>query len=166
MAADGATFVLRPFPTSQTFQNLRRTRQGVLHVTDDVLLLAQAAVGHAPRPAWVPATQVQGFVLQDCCRYMEFVVRELDESQERMHLQCAVVHHATRRDFFGLNRAKHAVVEAAIVATRLHLLPAAEVRADYARWRVWVDKTGGPVEHAAFQFLTDYVERVLAGGTP
>lgn len=164
MARDGATFVLRPFPTSQTFHHLRRTRQGVLHVTDNVLLLAQAAIGQSPAPACFPATHVHGFVLQDACRYMEFVVRELDETQERMHLQCAVVHQATLRDYFGLNRAKHAVVEAAIVATRLHLLPSTEVRADYQRYRVWVEKTGGPDEHAAFQMLTDYVERVLGGG--
>ena len=34
-------FVLRPFPTSKTWLNLQRSGHGVLHVTDDVELLAR-----------------------------------------------------------------------------------------------------------------------------
>ena len=36
--------VLRPYQTSVTCQNLLRTRQGVFHVTDDVEIIARAAV--------------------------------------------------------------------------------------------------------------------------
>src|ERR671938_399513 len=86
---DWSRFLLRPFPTSQTYRNLKARPQGVLHVTDDVLVLAEAAV----------------------------------------------------------------------LATRLHILPAAEVRADYGKLRVLVEKTGGPAEHAAFDFLQQCVER-------
>jgi hypothetical protein len=164
VAADWSSFLLRPFPTSTTFQNLKRQREGVLHVTDDVLLLAKAAIGQAPPQEAFVATHVRGFVLKNACRYFEFVVKELDEAQERMHILCEVVHRATLRDFFGLNRAKHAVVEAAILATRLHILPPEEVQADYRKLRVLVEKTGGPAEHEAFQFLTDHVERTLAKG--
>jgi hypothetical protein len=57
------------------------------------------------------------------------------------------------RDFFGFNRAKHAVVEAAILATRTQILPAAEIEAEYRRLAVLVDKTGGEQEHTAFAFL-------------
>jgi uncharacterized protein len=163
VAPDWSTFLLRPFPTSQTYRNLKAHPQGVLHVTDDVLLLAQAAVGKAPRQEAVPATRVAGFVLIGACRYYEFVVRSMDESRERVHIDVAVVHRGTLRDFFGLNRAKHAVVEAAILATRLHLLPPAEVLADYHKLRVLVEKTGGPAEHTAFEFLQAHVETALAG---
>lgn len=161
---DWSGFLLRPFPTSQTYRNLKAHGQGVLHVTDDVLLLARAAVGQAPPQESRPADRVSGFVLPSACRFYEFVVREMDESRERVHIWTRVVHRGTLREFFGLNRAKHAVVEAAILATRLHLLPADEVRADYRKLRILVEKTGGPAEHEAFEFLTAHVERVLAGG--
>jgi hypothetical protein len=157
-------FLLRPFPTSQTYRNLKAHPEGVLHVTDDVLLLAQAAVGRAPPQPSRPAERVRGFVLTGACRFYEFVARSTDESQERVQIRAEVVHRETLRDFFGLNRAKHAVVEAAILATRLHLLPADEVRAEYRKLRVLVDKTGGPAEHAAFEFLTAHVEGVFTGG--
>jgi hypothetical protein len=87
----------------------------------------------------------------------------MDASQERMQIEVEVVHRGVLRDFFGLNRAKHAVVEAAILATRLHLIAPTEVLADYRKLRVLVEKTGGPAEHAAFDFLQAHVETALSG---
>ena len=43
-------FVLRPFRTSLTYRNLKEHGEGVLHVTDDVLLLAQTAIGATVDP--------------------------------------------------------------------------------------------------------------------
>ena len=66
-------FVLKPFQSAQTYRNLKAHGEGVLHVTDDVLLLVQAAVGHPePMPPLFPAAHVRGQVLKDACRYAEF----------------------------------------------------------------------------------------------
>jgi hypothetical protein len=147
-------FTLRPFPTSNTYRNLLRHPEGVLHVTDDALLLAQAAVGAVDVfPPVRPAERVRGVVLIDSCRHFEFRVQSVDDSTERVTIEVEVVHVGRTRDFFGFNRAKHAVVEAAILATRLHLLPLAEVAAEFAKLRVIVGKTGGPDEHAAMDLL-------------
>ena len=151
---DFARFTLRPFPTSHTYQNLLRHRQGVLHVTDDTLLLARAAIGAVePFPAVRRAERVEGFVLVDSCRHFEFVVESVDDSAERVSIEAEVVHTARTRDFFGFNRAKHAVVEAAILVTRLHILPLADVAAEVKKLRVIVGKTGGPDEHTAMDLL-------------
>ena len=149
-------FSLKPFTTSQTFRNLTRHPEGVLHVTDDVLLLARAAVGQAEEPPRRPAERVRGWVLTGACRYYEFRVTAIDAQEPRARLMAEVVGCGTLRDFFGFNRAKHAVLEAAILATRLHLLPAAEVAAEYDKLAVIVAKTGGPDERAAFEFLQEY----------
>src|SRR5437764_7657053 len=85
-------FLLRPFPTSQTCRNLKAHGEGVLHVTDDVLLLARAALGPVePPPDHFPARRVRGFVLRDACRYYEFRVRSLDERGERVCVEAEVV---------------------------------------------------------------------------
>jgi hypothetical protein len=163
---DFARFVLRPFPTSTTYRNLRHHPEGVLHVTDDALLLAKAALGAAdPLPPLRPAERVNGFVLAECCRHYEFVVRGVDGSAERVTMHAEVVHAGRHRDFFGFNRARHAVVEAAILATRIHMLPLAEVAAEFAKLRVIVGKTGGPAEHEAMDFLEGRLrEATVAGG--
>src|SRR5207237_85630 len=108
-------FILRPFPTSQTYRNLLAHPDGVLHVTDDVLLLARAAIGQVLEPPpHRPASVVRGFVLTGACQALEFRAARIDNSEQRVKIECEVVHAETLRDFFGLNRAKHAVVEAAI----------------------------------------------------
>src|SRR5205807_5665458 len=100
-------FLLRPFPTSQTYRNLKVHGEGVLHVTDDVLLLARAALGPVePAPAMVPAARVRGFVLADACRFYEFEVRAVDTSAARVRIRAHVVHRGRLRDFFGFCRAK------------------------------------------------------------
>jgi hypothetical protein len=162
-ASDGTLerFLLRPFRTAQTYANLRRHPEGVLHVTDDVLVLARAAVGRLdPLPPVRPAEHVRGWVLTDACRFHEFRVTACDERQERAAFEAEVVHTGRLRDFFGFNRAKHAVVEAAILATRTALLPADEIAAEYRRLAVLVDKTGGPQEHEAFALLQRFVEEM------
>ena len=162
---DFSRFLLRPFPTSQTYKNLLAHGEGVLHVTDDARLVARAAVGAVtPLPEVRPATRVKGFILADCCRAFEFVVRSVDTSVDRAKIECAVVHEHHVRAFFGFNRAKHAVIEAAILATRLHLIPHADVAAEYQKLRVIVDKTGGPAEFEAMDFLEHHLR--AAGERP
>ena len=153
-------FWLRLFPTSQTWRNLEAQREGVLHITDDVLLLARAAVGPVePLPPLFPAKKVHGAVLNDACRYFEFRIKGMDEGEERIRLEAEVVHAGRLRDFFGFNRAKAAVVEAAILATRLHLLSPHAILADLARLAVLVEKTGGRSERSAFALLEAYVRQ-------
>jgi uncharacterized protein len=154
--------VLRPFSTSQTCQNLLDHREGVLHVTDDVLLLARAALGAVePVPALRPATSVRGFVLADACRYYEFRVSHVDTSEPRVRFEAEVTQRGRQRDFFGFNRAKHAVVEAAILATRTAFLPVNEIDKEFQKLGVIVAKTGGPPEHAAFQLLQDHLRSFI-----
>jgi uncharacterized protein len=149
---------LRPFQTSQTYANLKRAPFGVFHVVDDVLLLARSAVGLlAESPPTFPAAKVPGAVLADCCRWYEFEVRECDDSRDRAELLAQVVYSGRVRDFFGFNRAKHAVLEAAILATRVHLIARAEILSQFDRLKPAVSKTGGPAEVEAFTLLERYV---------
>ena len=152
--------VLRPYQTATTFANLSRDGRGVFHVTDDVLLLATAAVGQPdPPPPLLPAHGGDGFIIADACRWYAFEVRSIDAGQPRTTIEAEVVDRGRIRDFFGFNRAKHAVVEAAILATRIGIVPRQEIEQEFARLAVLVEKTGGPRERQAFEFLQDYIER-------
>ena len=104
-----------------------------------------------------PARKVRGLVLQDACRFFEFRVLTCDDSYERTHIEAEVVHAERLRDFFGFNRAKHAVVEAAILATRTDFLPLDEIEAEFRKLAVIVHKTGGERESQAFAFLEEHV---------
>jgi uncharacterized protein len=159
--AEMKRFVLKPFKTAQTYRNLKDHGEGVLHVSDDVLLLARTALGFLdPLPPLMPARTIRGWVLRDACRFYEFRVVKIDDREERVNIDVEVVHHETLRDFFGFNRAKHAVVEAAILATRTDFLPLDDIEAEFRKLGVIVQKTGGDQEKAAFEFLREQVARV------
>jgi len=156
-------FVLRPYKSSKTYANLQRTGQGVLHVTDDVELLARAAVDRLdPLPKLAKAKMVDGVVIADACRWYEFKVTSIDERSERTTIACDVVAKGRIRDFFGFCRAKHAVVEAAILATRLDFLPPDQIREEFQRLAVLVEKTAGDQERTAFKLLDNYVNERLS----
>ncbi len=162
--SDFSRLLLRPFQTSKTYANLKRTGVGVLNVTDDVELIARAAVGQlTTMPSLLPVPSIGGVMLADACRWYAFRIESLDDSTERTQIVARVVEHGTIRDFFGFNRAKHAVIEAAILATRLHLLDADPIRDELKRLAVIVDKTAGTQERRAFDFLQAHIENTMAG---
>jgi beta-ribofuranosylaminobenzene 5'-phosphate synthase len=153
-------FVLRPFATSTTLANLRRTGRGVLHITDDVELIAAAAIGQIePRPRYLRSADQGRWILADCCRWYAFRVQSLDDHGPRIEIHAKVDAWGNVRDFCGFNRAKHAVVEAAILATRVALISAEELHGEFARLTPLVEKTGGPAERRAFERLREYVGR-------
>jgi hypothetical protein len=147
------TLMLRPFPTSQTAAHLLRTRAGVFHVCDDVLLLARVVAGETGEPEVRPASHIHGFILEAACRAYEFEVTTIDDSEERLRLEARVVAAHDLRPFTGFNRAAHAVLEAAILVTRLHLMAADDVHKKLTDLAVLVEKTGGRREHEAFGIL-------------
>ena len=100
---------------------------------------------------------MRGVVLEAACSWREVEVVAIDDTPPRSRIETRVVHRGIRREFLGFNRARHAVLEAAILATRTHLLPAEQIRAEYARLQVIVDKTAGPREQEAMALLTEYV---------
>jgi hypothetical protein len=158
---------LRPFQTSTTFRNLQETRCGVFHVVDDVLLIAQSAINRLPTVVSTrPAIHIPGQVLEAACRWYEFEVETLDDSQTRSEIQCRVVHTGTFRDFFGFNRAKHAVLEATILATRLHLIPREQILAQLKDLKIIVDKTAGPREFEAYDLIQSFINDSFIGNPP
>jgi len=148
--------VLKPFLETATYRNVSATGTAVVNLTDDVRLFARAAIASPVYPT-VPARHVAGVVLADCCGWREVAVQHVDRTPPRSRITTTVVHAGVRREFIGFNRASHAVLEAAIHATRLHLLERTFVTGELARLQVIVDKTAGPREHEAMALLTEFV---------
>jgi len=161
-----AEIVIKPFVDTTTYRNLTATRAAVVNLSDDVRLFAQAVTGSpaalaAPRR---PAAKVRGEVLQAALAWREVEVTSVDPTPPRSRIVTRVVHRGSRGEFPGFNRAQHAVLEAAILATRTHLIPAAELRTDLERLQVVVDKTAGAREAEAMTLVRSFIAARLAGG--
>jgi hypothetical protein len=153
------TIVLKPFLETATYRNLVATRAAVVNLTDDVRVFARAAISNPEYPT-TTAVAVRGVVLADCCAWRELEVRTIDSTPPRSRIETAVVHHGFKREFIGFNRARHAVLEAAIYATRLHLLERDFIEAEMARLQTIVDKTAGDHEREAMALLADHMRDV------
>ena len=150
--------VIKPFRGTRTLRNLRATGAAVVNLTDDILLFSQAALGD-PQPATEPVAGVEGARLADACSWREVRVESIDESSQRARVETVVVGGGSGREFLGLNRARHAVLEASILASRVRMLPAEEMRAELDRLQVLVDKTGGARERDAMAFVIEALAR-------
>ena len=152
--------VFWPFDATRTLRNLRAHGEAVVHLTDDVLLFVEAALGH-PRPATRPATLIDGAVIEDANAWREVVVTAISPSADelpRSEVRARVVASGTgTRQPLGLCRARHAAVEASILASRMRWLDADHVSTEFGRLQELVDKTGGPRERAAMDYVRRYV---------
>jgi hypothetical protein len=146
--------VIKPYRSTRTLHNLQATGAGVVNLTDDILLFARAALDD-PQPPTRPATAIDGAVLADACSWREVTVEAIDASGPRARVTTRVVARGAGREFLGFNRARHAVLEASIIASRASRLPAAELRAELARLQVLVDKTAGPRERDAMELVRE-----------
>jgi hypothetical protein len=157
---------LRPFQTSSTFANLVRDGIGVFHVVDDVLLLSRAAIGRLePAPRLLSVPGVDAPVLADVCRWYAFRAVRWDTSTPRARCEAEVYRSGCQREFFGFNRARHAVLEAAILATRVGILPDEQLLRELEHLRAPVSKTGGPEEFEAFELLSEHIKSSIEGRT-
>jgi hypothetical protein len=155
--------VIKPFPSTRTLRNLRATGAAVVNLTDDILLFTQAALGD-PHPPTRPTAAIDGAVLADACSWREVTVEAIDAGGPRARVTTRVVARGTGREFLGFNRARHAVLEASIVASRARMLPAAEIRAELERLQVLVDKTAGPREREAMELVRRHVRAAVGSG--
>lgn len=154
--------VLKPFIETATYSNVLATGAAVVNLTDDVSVFARSAISN-PRYPTEPAAVVSGVVLADCCSWQELEVRSIDSTPPRSRIETRVAHRGVRREFIGFNRASHAVLEATIHATRLHILPQEFVGSELERLQVIVDKTAGPRERKAMDLLREHICSVFAG---
>lgn len=148
--------VLKPFLETVTYRNIVATGVAVVNLIDDVRVFARAAISNPEYPT-EPAAAVRGLVLRDACSWRELTVTSVDSTPPRSRIETAIVHRGFRREFVGFNRARHAVLETAIYATRVHMLERDFLLSELDRLRIIVDKTAGPAEHEAMMLLSDYI---------
>jgi hypothetical protein len=149
-ARDGV--IIAPFRPSRTLDNLLRSGQAVINLTDDVRIFAGCLTG---RSAWPcrPARRVPGHVLEAALAHVEVEVVDREDDGTRPRFNCRRLHEETHRPFAGFNRAQAAVIEAAVLVSRLGMLPHDKVEREIGYLRIAVDKTAGDREREAWEWL-------------
>ena len=157
LIAAGENWIIAPFRPSTTLDNLRGNPFAVANFTDDVLIFAGCLTGKRDWPTR-SAAHGQGAVLEGALAHMELEVVQVEEDEQRPRFHCRMVHQASHAPFQGFNRAQAAIIEAAILASRLHMLPREKIEHELGYLQTAVEKTGGPREHEAWRLLVEKIE--------
>ncbi len=148
--------VLMPFKPSTTLDNIVATRHAVLNLVTDTRVFAGCVTGRRDWPTQ-PAQKIAGVRLACALTHVELVLEALVDETQRPLLRMERVHEAAHAPFIGMNRAQAAVVEGAVLVSRLGMLPQDKIDAEMAYLQIAIDKTAGPAEHEAWGWLQDAV---------
>jgi uncharacterized protein len=160
----GDQVMLKPFRPSRTLDNVMHTRTAVLNVLTDVRVFAGCVTG---RRDW-PTLAVDGLegaaAVRLACAHAHVLLRlvEATEDAQRSTLRLARVREVQHSAFPGFNRAQAAVIEGAVLVSRLHLLPREKIVGEMAYLQIAVDKTAGTPELEAWSWLQDAVAQQAA----
>ncbi|NEV63645.1 DUF447 domain-containing protein [Thiorhodococcus minor] len=150
--------VISPFRPSTTLENITQSRCAAVNFTDDVRVFAGCLTG---RRNWqtFASERIAAPRLAECLAHREVELVDIEESELRPSLLCRVVHDETHRPFQGFNRAQAAVLELAVLVSRLDRLPFQKVVEEMAYLLAAVEKTAGAREQEAWGWL---MERITA----
>ena len=156
--------ILAPFKPSTTLDNITATGHAVLNILTDTRVFAGCVTGRRDWPV-LPADKVAGVRLACALRHIELRLAECSDDAQRPVLHMAQVHEVTHAAFVGFNRAQAAVIEGAVLVSRLHMLAPQKVDSEFAYLQIAIDKTAGPEEREAWGWLIDAVQRHRAART-
>ena len=159
---DGEFLVLSPFRPSATLEHILREKCAVVNYTDDVRIFAGCLTG---RYDW-PTLSVEHLPcrrLAAALAHSEVRLERVQDDTTRPRLYCRQVAHVMHGAFAGFNRAQSAVIEAAILVSRLNMLPQEKIDAEMAYLAIGIEKTAGARELEAWGWLKARIEEFRDG---
>jgi uncharacterized protein len=161
---EGELIVISPYKPSTTLDNILATKCAVMNLTDDVRVFAGALTNRKVGEL-VQANKIKACRLADCLAHVELELIEVRDDATRPQLIMQKVAEFNHKPFAGFNRAQAAVIELAVLVSRLHLLPREKIQAELAYLQIAIDKTAGEREKQAWDWLTKAIESFYADQT-
>lgn len=155
---EGDEFIILPFRPSTTLENILQSKTAVINYCDDVRIFAGCLTG---RRDWALSEthKISGAYLSNALAHSELKLLRIEEDETRPKLYCQPIHTVTHAPFQGFNRAQYAVLEAAILISRLKLLSLEKIESEIEYLSIGLDKTAGDKEREAWKWLMDVVKK-------
>ncbi|WP_292531414.1 DUF447 domain-containing protein [Methylocystis sp.] len=154
---DQGYWIAAPFRPSSTLYNLTHNGRATASFTDDARIFVGLVTGQR---SW-PLTDIEDWPaprLSAALAHAELVVERVEEHESRPRFFCRVRRIESHRPFLGMNRARAAVLEAAILATRLDMLSREKIESELAYLQIAIDKTAGEAEREAWDMVMAKIE--------
>lgn len=149
-------YIIAPFKPSATLNNIQREKNAVINHVDDVRIFAGCLTDHKEWPV-IACDKITGKRLESALSHLELELDFIEEDELRPRFFMQLIHSVNHRPFTGFNRAQAAVLELAILVSRLDMLPEEKIRNELQYLTIAIEKTAGKNEMLAWQWLMDKV---------
>jgi uncharacterized protein len=163
LIAEDDGWIIAPFHPSVTLDNLRSVPFAAASFTDDVRVFAGCLTGRSDWPT-AACDEIPVPRLAQALAHSELAVTQISEDEQRPRFHCRVVRTVTHAPFKGFNRAQAAVIEAAILLSRLRLLPRDKIDREMSYLEIAVTKTASAIELEAWSWLVEAMTAFYADG--
>ena len=146
--------VISPFKPSQTLENIIENNKATINFIDDVRVFAGIVSRH--KKDWElsnkkDSNNVPNLVLTNT--FYNVIVNDFKDDEKRPNIICDVINSETIKPFLGFNRAQFSVIEAAVLISRLGMIPMEKITKEIKYLKIGVDKTAGPHELEAWDWI-------------
>jgi hypothetical protein len=155
---EGDTFIILPFRPSTTLENILQSKTAVINYCDDVRIFAGCLTGKRDW-ATLSTEKITGAYLSAALAHTELKLLVIEEDDTRPKLYCKSVHSVNHAPFQGFNRAQYAVLEAAILVSRLKMLSIEKIDTEIEYLSIGLNKTAGEKELEAWGWLMKVVDQ-------
>ena len=154
---ENGLIIIAPFKPSATLANIQRNKSATVNCIDDVRIFAGCLTGRKDWPL-MPTEKIIGQRLQAALSHIELELESFEDDELRPQFYLKPVHEVSHAPFKGFNRAQAAVLEAAILVSRLHMLSEEKIKQELEYLTIAIDKTAGENEKIAWQWLMDKID--------
>jgi len=158
---DKNKLIISPFIPSKTYLNLKENPYAVINFTDDVNIFVDTLLGKSNFK--IKSTkEIKSFYLENALSYVEVKVTKFIENKIRPKFECKILKETSLGSFKGFNRAQLSVIEAAILVSRIKILPVTKIKREINYLKIAVDKTAGKKEKIAWTKLIKKINRRIS----
>ena len=158
---DKNKLIISPFIPSKTYLNLKENPYAVINFTDDVNIFVDTLLGKSNFK--IKSTkEIKSFYLENALSYVEVKVTKFIENKIRPKFECKILKETSLGSFKGFNRAQLSVIEAAILVSRIKILPVTKIKKEINYLKIAVDKTAGKKEKIAWTKLIKKINQRIS----
>ena len=154
--------LISPYIPSKTLLNLKLTKCAVVNYTDNTNFFVNCIIGNKKFKK-KKCKNFSGFFLEDCFGYEQVKVKKIIKNKLRPTFVCEIDKSFHIKNYEGHNRAKASIIEACILASRVHLLRKNKILNELSYLSIAVEKTAGSLEKKSWKKILNYINKKIDG---
>ena len=155
---ESGLIIISPFKPSATLENIQRNKSAVINRVDDVRVFAGCLTGHKD---WslVLTEKIKDKRLEMALSHLELCLERFEDDELRPQFYFKQIIEINHKPFQGFSRAQYAVLEAAILVSRLRMLTKEKIEQEVEYLKIAIDKTAGENEKVAWGWLMESIKQ-------